>query len=100
AALLLDWAATPALPLADGGKMRATLTCALPMAVLGCVGGGGAPLQKLLPGKPEQPAASAASPAATASKARRVARERNAPPCDLPDTAALLMPVLAPVLGP
>src|ERR1700680_1259222 len=49
-------------------------------------GGGRAPLQKLLPGNPEQPAANAANPSATASKARLVASACRVSPRVLPDT--------------
>src|SRR5262245_18476012 len=90
AALFIDSAARPALPLADSGRMRPTLTWPLPIAVPGCAGGGGAPLQKLLPGKPEQPATTAAKANATTSQARLVGSAWCVSPCVLPDTAALL----------
>src|ERR1700758_2149586 len=75
AAFFMDCAASPAFPAPDNGRRRPTLTCPVPIAV-GCwAGGGGAPLQKLLPGNPEQPARKTAN--ASICNAWAIARGRG-----------------------
>src|SRR5260370_25214054 len=75
AAFFIDWAASPALPAADSGRMRATFICPVPSDWLGCAGpGGGAllpPLLKLNRSPAENPEHPASRPAAPPADAMR-----------------------------
>src|SRR5581483_816743 len=75
AAFFIDCAATPALPPADSGRIKPTLTCPLPSVAAGCGAVAGADCQGMLnsPSEPPEQAPSrpAMHPNPAASKTRR-----------------------------
>src|SRR5262249_13294967 len=78
-AFFMDWAATPALPVADSGRIRATFTCPLPETAGCCcgpAGGAGAAVSEPPNGleKPAQ-ADSKGEPSSRPIAVRRVAPE-------------------------